>query len=178
MPLSPAKSRQQLHVRKVVCQGYFRSDGLWDIEGHLGDFKTYSFSNEERGTINPGEPVDGMSIRLTVDDDFLIHDVEAVTDYSPYSICGNIAKNFRQLKGLRIGTGWRKQIQKHLGNIHGCTHLVELLGPIATTAYQTIYSARVEKREGNSQNVKLFEMDTKTNSNPPKLLNTCYAFND
>jgi len=37
MPLSPPVGRQHLHTRRVVCQGFFRDDGLWDIEGRITD---------------------------------------------------------------------------------------------------------------------------------------------
>ncbi len=37
MPLSPPIGRQHLHTRRVVCQGFFRDDGLWDIEGRITD---------------------------------------------------------------------------------------------------------------------------------------------
>jgi hypothetical protein len=33
-------------------------------------------------------------------------------------------------------------VQARLGGVQGCTHLVELLGPLATTAYQTIRAWR------------------------------------
>ena len=37
MPLSPPVGRQHLHTRRVTCQGFFREDGLWDIEGRITD---------------------------------------------------------------------------------------------------------------------------------------------
>ena len=49
--------------------GYRRADGLFDIEGHLLDTKTYGFDNEEKGWLEPGVPLHGMWIRLTVDDE-------------------------------------------------------------------------------------------------------------
>jgi hypothetical protein len=48
MPLSPPIGRQHLHTRRVVCQGFFRDDGLWDIEGRITDEKTYDHANEWR----------------------------------------------------------------------------------------------------------------------------------
>ena len=94
MPLSPPVGRQHLHTRRVTCQGFFREDGLWDIEGRITDTKTYAHSNEWRGPLKPGDFVHDMSIRLTLDHRFTIVDVEAVTDKSPYQICGNVAPDF------------------------------------------------------------------------------------
>jgi hypothetical protein len=144
MPLSPPVGRQQLHTRRVTCQGFFREDGLWDIEGHITDEKSYEHANEWRGPLKPGDFVHDMSIRLTIDHRFTIVDVEAVTDKSPYAMCGDITPNFKRLIGLRIGGGFHKAARERLGGIHGCTHIVELLGPVATTAFQTVASRKAQ----------------------------------
>ena len=74
MPLSPPVGRQHLHTRRVTCQGFFREDGLWDIEGRITDEKSYEHANEWRGPLKPGEFVHDMSIRLTLDHKFTIVD--------------------------------------------------------------------------------------------------------
>jgi hypothetical protein len=135
-----------MHTRTVECRGYLRDDGLWDIEGHMIDTKPFAIPNEDRGgQIPAGEPLHEMWIRLTVDTDLVVHDVEARTDHSPYSICGNIVESFEALKGLAIKAGWAQRTRELLGGTRGCTHLLELLGPIATTAYQTVYPARIQR---------------------------------
>jgi len=145
MPLSPPVGRQHLHTRRVTCQGFFRNDGLWDIEGRITDTKTYEHANEWRGALKPGDLVHDMSIRLTLDHKFTIVDVEAVTDKSPYRICGDVAPDFRKLIGLRIGGGFHREVRARLGGVHGCTHIVELLGPVATTAFQTVSSGKARE---------------------------------
>jgi cation diffusion facilitator CzcD-associated flavoprotein CzcO len=145
MPLSPPVARQPLHTRRVVCQGYFREDGLWDIEGRITDEKSYEHANEWRGPLAPGDFVHDMSIRLTLDHKFTIVDVEAVTDKSPYRICGDIAPDFKKLIGLRIAGGFHREVRARLGGVHGCTHIVELLGPVATTAFQTVSSRKASE---------------------------------
>ena len=176
MPLTSPSPRKSLHDREISCTGFHRRDGLWDIEGRLTDRKNYSFENENRGQVNAGEPIHDMWIRVTLDDNLLIINVEAVTDASPYSICPDITKNFDRLKGITIGPGWRRLVQSRVGGVHGCTHLVELLGPIATTAYQTIFSKKAE----NLKSPKLNQIDKekKVNTSQPKLLNTCHAFSE
>ena len=144
MPLSTPTARKSLHNREISCKGFHRRDGLWDIEGRLTDRKNYSFKNETRGMVNAGDPIHDMWIRVTLDDNLLIINVEAATDASPYSICSDITKNFERLIGITIGPGWRRLVQSRVGGVLGCTHLVELLGPIATTAYQTIFSEKAE----------------------------------
>jgi hypothetical protein len=145
MPLSPPVGRQHLHTRRVTCQGFFREDGLWDIEGRITDEKSYEHANEWRGALKPGDFVHDMSIRLTLDHKFTIVDVEAVTDKSPYRICGDVAPDFKKLVGLRIGGGFHREVRARLGGVHGCTHIVELLGPVATTAFQTVSSGKARE---------------------------------
>jgi len=164
MPLSTPVKREPIHARTVHCHGYRRDDGLWDIEGHLIDTKSYTFANHDRGEITPGVPIHEMWLRLTVDDELLIHAAEAALDYGPYTMCPRIAVNYEQLKGLRIGTGWRREFNKVVGGVHGCTHLRELLGPVATTAIQTIYPILSRQRQEAGEKQK------------PVMLGTCHSY--
>lgn len=174
MPLSPPDvTRDHLHTRHVTCQGFRRADGLWDIEGRITDVKTYGFRNEDRGEIVPGDPIHDMWVRLTLDDRLVVQAVEAVTDKSPYHLCGDITPNFSRLIGLRIAPGWTAQVHQRLGGVQGCTHLVELLGPVATTAFQTIYPVLARERAARRQTDGA--SGAETGARPP-LLNTCHAF--
>jgi hypothetical protein len=143
MPLSPPVERAPRHHRRIACDGYRRADGLWDIEAHLVDTKPFDLPNRDRedGRIDAGEPLHDMWLRVTVDDTMLIHAVEAVTDAGPFAICPRITDNYRRLEGERIGPGWRRRVRELLGGTEGCTHLRELLTPLATTAFQTIYGS-------------------------------------
>lgn len=163
MPLSPPRPRQHIHTRTIACQGYHRDDGLWDIEARIVDTKTYTFSNHDRGHIAAGEALHDMALRVTVDDDLVIRAVEAVTDASPFTICGNVTPNFQRLVGQTIGAGFSGRVREALGRAEGCTHLVDLLKPLAATAYQTLHAAREEKRKAASPTER------------PRILDTCYA---
>ncbi len=165
MPLSTSAAREQLHTRQVECRGFRREDGLFDIEGRITDTKSYSFENHDRGTVPAGEPVHDMWIRLTIDEEMTIEAVEAVTDYGPYRICPDVTPNFQRLVGLRIGPGFHKRALAAVGGVHGCTHIVDLLRPVATTAFQTMGPVRRKRAETAGDTGK-----------PPPLLNTCYAF--
>ena len=166
MPLPEPAPRKHLHLRSVECRGFLRDDGLWDIEGHLVDTKTYSFPNRHRGTVEAGEPVHEMWLRLTVDDSLRIREVEAVTDHGPFGTCPAITENFKRLEGLTIGPGFRRAVRERVGGVQGCTHLVELIQPVATTAFQTMTARR---RFKESQENAEFE------SGPPPFLDTCHA---
>ncbi|NDB45322.1 MAG: DUF2889 domain-containing protein, partial [Betaproteobacteria bacterium] len=62
----------------MVYSGFEREDGLWDIEAALTDVKTYNFVIPSQGPLEAGQPIHGLNIRLTVDDQFKIHEV--ITD--------------------------------------------------------------------------------------------------
>lgn len=141
MPLSPPKKRKLLHTREIVCQGFLRDDGLMEVEASLVDTKPFDFPNKDRGGhIKAGEALHGMSIRIALDDQFVIKEAEAVMDDTPYNYCKSVATIFSKLVGIRITSGWRGKVREVMGGAKGCTHLTELLGPMATTAFQTLVS--------------------------------------
>ena len=170
MPLpQPTVERQHLHTREVSCQGFERKDGLFDIEGRMTDIKTYDIDNQDRGgQIKAGEAIHDMSIRLTIDLDFKVHRVEAVIDYAPFKLCPVIADRLKQLEGLSIAPGWSRKLKQLFGGVQGCTHLSELLGPIATTAFQATGTARRQRAE----------QDGGQTSSANRLVNSCHALAD
>jgi len=179
MPLSPPVGRQHLHTRRVTCQGFFREDGLWDIEGRITDEKSYEHANEWRGPLKPGDFVHDMSIRLTLNDRFTIVDVDAVTDKSPYRICGDVTPDFKKLIWLRVGGGFHREVRARLGGVHGCTHIVELLGPVATTAFQTISSGKARELERAHRAKSDPSPQEDAPSKPrckPYVIDTCHAW--
>jgi hypothetical protein len=168
MPLPAAASSKPIHNRNINCWGYLREDGLWDIEGSLIDAKTYAFPNEHRGEIKANEPIHEMWMRLTVDDSMTIVEVYAETDNSPFAICPVITPQFQKLKGLRIAKGFNGKVFELFGGVEGCTHHVELIGRLATVAFQSIfpYRNRQAVAEGRSPNT----------NRRSRLVNTCHAF--
>ncbi len=154
MPLKPAVPRQPIHHRRIECDGYRREDGLIDIEGRLVDTKAFDFPNKDRGgIIRAGEALHDMSLRITIDLEMNIVDADACIDYAPYDYCHQVAPVARQLIGLQIAPGFRQKVKQRMGGTRGCTHLTELLGPIATTAVQTLVSelARIEQQQGEDE---------------------------
>ncbi len=172
MPLSEPVEREALHTRRIEIVGYRRADGLFDIEAHLTDTKTYAFGNHDRGTIEPGVPLHGMLARMTLDEDMLITRFEAATEFSPFTICPQAAPNFERLAGLRVGRGFIKAANERIGGVHGCTHLRELLGQMGTVAFQTLYAVRAKRRTApNSQTAS-----AQPAAERPALLGTCLAY--
>jgi hypothetical protein len=169
MPLPPASSRDIQHRRAIQLDGYLRADGLYEVDAHLTDVKTYGFPSRGRGWVAAGDPVHDMWLRLAADDDLVIREVTAVTDRGPYPVCPDITPNFQRLVGVRVGAGWRRAIAERVGGVAGCTHLVELLQPLGTVFFQTLYGVRERvRRESGAPKI--------APTTRPPIIDTCHAY--
>ena len=91
MALPESQQRKLAHTRSRDYRGYQREDGLRDIEAHMTDTKTFVFKNNWRGEIKAWEPFHEMLLRLTIDDDFVIKDIIASTEHSPFEMCPDLS---------------------------------------------------------------------------------------
>jgi hypothetical protein len=171
--LSPAVPREAVHKRQINCNGFVRADGLYDIEAELTDHKTYDFPSDFRGTVTPDLAVHHMVLRITIDRDRVIQHAEAITITGPYAICPTANAVFDNLVGLQIGPGWRRKVQAAIGGRHGCTHITELLGPVATIAYQTLYGEEARQKRQSST---LTDQDKQASRS--QLANSCVGYAD
>lgn len=171
--LSAPVARHKNHQRTITLDGYVREDGLFDIEAELKDTKAYSFPSRAHGEIKQGEALHHMHVRVTVCENFEVKAAEAVTYAGPYHECPQGAKAIENLVGKTIQPGWKKIVQRAMGGQQGCTHITELMGPVATIAFQTIYAEKAKR---------LREADTQANSETAPqmsgLLNSCYALSE
>lgn len=166
MPLSSPVPRKRLHKRVITLEGFQRDDGLFDIEGHLVDTKDYDFHNAWRGQVTAGTAVHNMRLRLTVDETMTVRDVDAALDAGPHHTCADITPAYKVLIGERIKPGWNIRVRELLGGVRGCVHLVEMLGPIGTIAYQTMGPTRALKRRDDEE---------KAGAAKPVRIDTCHA---
>lgn len=134
---STLPSRRAVHTRRFECTGFERSDGLFDIEGRMTDTKAED-SDLLFKLVPAGSPIHEMRIVVTIDAAMVIQHIEAHTDSSPSRYCTEINQAYLGLKGVTIGAGFMKEVRSRLSGPNGCTHLTEMLGPIATTAIQTL----------------------------------------
>jgi len=143
MPLSVPTPRREIHHRVIDMYGFHRDDGLYDIESHLVDTKPFPMALVARLQPLPsGEPLHDLSIRLTIDDAFVVHKIEASSDATPYALCKEAESTLSVLVGERIAAGWSNIVREKLRGSASCTHLMEMLIPLATTAIQAIRGAR------------------------------------
>ncbi|MCY1408932.1 hypothetical protein D3C76_317900 [compost metagenome] len=132
-------TRQLLHTREIICKGYKRSDGLYDIEGRLQDL-TNDPTDLPFHTVPQGGAIHDMRLVMTIDADMVIQHIEAITAVGASRFCGEISSAYDGLKGLKIAAGFKQKMKAIVGGVKGCTHLTELLERMATTAMQTMFS--------------------------------------
>ena len=153
-PVTDKIERSEIHHRELDIRFFRRSDGLFEIEGRLLDRKSEPFRRllQDRDT-PPGTALHDILVRLVVDESLLVHDASATLAASPFALCRGAADTLAPLKGLRIGAGWSKRVRELLGGAASCTHIVELLGPMATTVYQGMAPQRLARmaQAGNDE---------------------------
>ena len=174
--LSQPVPREEVHNRRVSCNGFVREDGLFDIEAEMTDNKSYPFPTEFRGDVTPDQYVHHMKVRVTVDRDMKVHAAEALTIAGPYAICPTANDAFQHIVGLTIGPGWRRKVAAAIGGRHGCTHITELMGVVGTIAFQTRYGEDARQRR---QTVASTGMDTATARSKERasaMANSCIAY--
>src|SRR5262249_27712451 len=111
-----------------------------------------------------GEALHDMSVRMVVDEALTVIDIVASTDASPFGICAEATDTLQTMKGLKIAHGWSQAVRERLSGRKSCPHLAELLGPLATVAFQTLSQVRLAKPAA---------IDAKGR---PLKIDTCYAY--
>ncbi|MBU9374275.1 DUF2889 domain-containing protein [Burkholderia multivorans] len=159
-------TREPLHTRQITFEGFRRSDGLFEIEGYLTDRKPHDFAPPSSPRVVPAnEPIHDLGLRLVFDLDMIVHEVETFIRAYPYRECPGGGATLQALVGLRIGAGWSGEIRKRLPPGDTCTHLREILIPLATAAIQTVNPLR-------SQTL----LDATDASGKPLKIDSCFAY--
>jgi hypothetical protein len=150
-PAPPEVTREPLHKRAIVMDGFKRSDGLFEVEARLQDTKPQAF-RPPSGTkvVAAGESIHEMIVRIVFDDDLTVRDVIVAAPALPYAGCAGGPPAMKSLIGLKMSAGWSTAVRQKLAGAAGCTHLMGLMVPMAATAYQSLTVHRLEPylREG------------------------------
>jgi hypothetical protein len=155
MPLSEPAPRQRLHARRITYDGFQREDGLFDIEGRVLDVKDHD-TTLLSGVRPAGAPIHDMHVRVTIDRQFTIRDIEVQSDHVPYpGGCDRIGPDYAVLLGANLLQGFRKRLHDAMGHVRGCTHITDVLGSLPTAAVQTFAGLQ---REDEGQG-KPFQLD-------------------
>ena len=174
--LSPPVAREEVHNRRISCNGFVRGDGMYDIEAELTDNKTYPFPTEFRGDVTPDQFIHHMKVRVTVDTAMTVQAAEAITIAGPYAICPTANDVFDSLVGLSIGPGWRRRVTQAIGGRHGCTHITELMGVIGTIAYQTRYGEESRRRRQTVATTGMETASARGKERASVMANSCVAY--
>jgi Protein of unknown function (DUF2889) len=146
----------ELHHRQIDLRFFQRSDGLFEVEGHLVDRKTLPFRRVLHDRDTPaGTALHDIVVRLVVDESLLVHEASATFAASPFDICHRASDTLAPLKGLRIGKGWNKSVRDLLSGAASCTHIMELLGPMATTCFQGLAPQRLAHDAARSRRAQV-----------------------
>jgi hypothetical protein len=169
LPLSASENREHIHTRTITMQAFRRDDGLMDVEGHLTDVKPFEHQMMD-GFRRAGEPVHDLYLRISLDDSFVVTEVEASMDRGAHDLCPGAEPNFARLIGLQIGPGWNKKIKAAMSPGLGCTHIIEMLAQMATAAMQASWSRKPgEKIEMPPAAERKMES---------RMLNACYPYRE
>jgi hypothetical protein len=158
--------REELHHRQVDLRFYKRTDGLFEVEGCLRDTKTEPFRclTATQDTA-PGSAIHDIVVTVVLDDSMVVHDARAQMRTTPFSRCSGAAETLAPLRGLRMAAGWNRQVRERLGGAASCSHVVEMLGQLATTAYQGLAPHRLAR-------IDLPESEPQRRAK----VDSCYAF--
>ena len=158
-------TREELHFRRIDMRGWRRSDGLFEVEGRVIDRKPHAFKVPNGSkVVAANAPLHDMGVKLVFDDAMLVHEVFAFTDAAPYTDCLAAGDSLQTLKGMRIAAGWSAEVTRRLAGVTSCTHLMQLLIPMGTTAFQSLTTLRMKRPE-----------PLKADGQPAKI-NSCYAY--
>jgi len=151
--------REELHLRRIEMRGFRRSDGLFEIEGHVLDTKPRDFvpASGERA-VAAGEAIHDMGVRLVFDETMQVRGVTTFMRATPYAECAGGGQALQGLVGLRMTSGWSREVNARLRGGCSCTHLRELLIPMATAAFQSLSAMRQgmpDRLDANGRPVKI-----------------------
>ncbi len=136
-----------VHTRRIVCRGYRRRDGLWQIEASVADEKGQAVPFRSRPAVPAGAMIHHLALRVLIDDDYTIRDADATAMAAPWPACSEVATDYRKLIGLRIGPGFTRAVREVLGGTLGCTHLTDLLGQVGNTYMQASFPDRLARQQ-------------------------------
>jgi hypothetical protein len=158
-------TREELHFRRIDMRAWRRSDGLFEVESRLTDQKPSDFLRPRTDKFVPaGQPLHDLGVRVVFDGDLTVTAVSTFTDAAPVEDCWDGGRALQAMVGVKMTSGWSKEVRERLSGARSCTHLRELLMPMATTAFQAIAGLRMNRPE---------PLDA---TGRPKKIDSCYAF--
>ncbi len=167
--MTQATGRKPLHTREIKCTGYLRDDGLIDVEAELRDMSPDGTDLLFR-MVSPGADIHHMQVQATLSPDLVIQQISATMVTGATGMCPEITAAYGALKGLALRKGFRQEVKARVGGVRGCTHLTDLLGPMATTAMQSHFAQQRNLRNGRRP------ADEASLMPRPAVIGTCHTY--
>jgi len=164
MPLSSSINRRALkHTRTIQIEAFARDDGLWDLDARITDYKPRDITLAS-GVRPNGSALHDLSLRITIDLQLTIVDVEASSDAVPYpGYCEVITPDYKKLIGLNLLRQFRQGVKERMAGVQGCTHLTEMAQILPTAAVQAFAGDVIDTRDGatdhGQQTQQPFQLD-------------------
>jgi hypothetical protein len=137
-----------MHLRRIEMSGWQRADGRFEIEARLVDTKPWDMTTQGGLERRAGDALHDISIRWVVDEALTLLEVHACIDASPHPVCPEAVGSLQRLVGMRVGTGWSRAVRERMGpSYERCTHLTELLAPMASAAFQSLWPVRINQAQ-------------------------------
>lgn len=138
--------REELHQRQIDLRFYRLGEDRYEVVGRLVDTKRQPFRRLlADADTPPGTPIHDIAVHLVIDEAMQVLEAFASMDATPFSVCPGATGTLAPLVGLSMRKGWNRRVRELLGGAASCTHIVELLGPMATTAYQGLAPLRLAR---------------------------------
>ncbi|TVO57884.1 DUF2889 domain-containing protein [Denitromonas halophila] len=154
--LSGGVGRQRAQVRRIEVEGFFRDDGLVELDATLVDLKDVDYPLAA-GVRKKGDPVHRMHVSVLIDHGFTILDAHAELAWVPYpGGCERIGPAYDALVGMNLMKGFREAIRAAFFGTRGCTHVSELLLSLPTAAVQTFATFMKDSADAGE---KPFQLD-------------------
>lgn len=132
-------STKPLHRRWVDNRSWLHDDGALEIESRLVDTRGHDSRVGLGRRLPAGEAVHDMTIRVVLEPDLKIRDIQLQMPHTPFDICPEVVGAFEGLRGERMGRGWNALLSQRFSGAGGCRHLIDLLRGMATVAFQSLH---------------------------------------
>ncbi len=148
------KNKTAIHTRDITLATHPFSDSGIIVHGVLKDQRKTAVFDVTGAVMEPGI-IHHMEIILLIKPDPLrIEDAEADMIHVPLPQCRTTLDTVEKLKGLKIRSGFSKNLRHIMGGKAGCTHLFQL---ILTMGQEIVHGWLTHKRKEYSHAPKDFE---------------------
>lgn len=137
---------EELHLRRLEFRAFSRRDGLFEVHARVTDRKSADFTPLAGGkTVPAGNAVHDLGVRVVFDEHLNVVAIGTTSTAHPYAECPGGGRALQAMVGASMTAGWSREVRARLGGGVACTHLAELLIPLASAAFQALSAVRLAR---------------------------------